>query len=204
MGPVRVKPVSNVTTIAGHPFTLACPFTGYPVRDVHFLKGKKFCYQHVSSSLSSFGNDSKKVILFQEPSSCIFVMWSSSTFFVLSQTFSSVSFLVHNYHFLFLYLLGILLLQLPFFRLLYSILKHTFLFPLFPCVFESWYLLLSVEHELMTWNWGEKFYRRVSFPFFRHSRRSDIFISFLSSVFLSLPLTLFSFWKVVLYSYLSS
>ena len=39
MGPPRVKPVTNVTAVSGRPFTLSCPYSGYPVNEVYFLKG---------------------------------------------------------------------------------------------------------------------------------------------------------------------
>lgn len=40
MTPPRVKAVTNLTAVAGRPFTLSCPYSGYPVNEVYFLRGK--------------------------------------------------------------------------------------------------------------------------------------------------------------------
>ena len=40
MGPPGIKPMDNMTAIMGQTYQLYCPYTGYPIDEVYFTKGK--------------------------------------------------------------------------------------------------------------------------------------------------------------------
>ena len=40
IGPPYAHPIADQTAVIGHPHTLTCPYSGYPVAEVYFAKGK--------------------------------------------------------------------------------------------------------------------------------------------------------------------